>query len=145
MTRDLAYDAMAKSLLIKRLAFKHEREVRALLFTPARGSFEAGADLLQCPVNPHELIDQIMLDPRYSAEDADCVRRRIVEETNFGREILRSLLYAPPPRLVIDFAPPKVKRPPKLDIPTGWVQMVPTRKPSKKARKTPVFDVSEDV
>ena len=133
-TGETAYTAMGKTLLVKRLAFKHEREVRALIFAPAGERAKAKPDLLACPVNPHELIDQIMLDPRYSVENADAVRKRIVRQTGFRGQILRSLLYAPPPRLLLGFAMPKPKRPDHLRVPKGWLQMVPAGRKSKQLK-----------
>jgi len=134
-TSEDSYTAMGRTLLVKRLAFKHEREVRALIFATAGDEAKGASDLLKCQVDPHALIDQVMLDPRYSAENAESVRKQILRQTNFRGEILKSLLYAPPPRFVLDFAIPKPKRPPRLDIPPGWVQMVPVRKRSKRGSR----------
>lgn len=134
-TPESAYTAMGRTLLVKRLAFKHERELRALIFAPRREAAKTGSDLLACPVDPHVLIDQLMLDPRYSAENAEAVRKDIARRTGFHGEILRSLLYAPPPRLLLDFAIAKPKRPVPSGAPGGWVQMVPMRTRSKGSKR----------
>jgi len=123
-TGEFDYGAMGRTLLVKRLAFRHEREVRALIFASVDEAAKSDSDLLQCPVNPHALVDQVMLDPRYTAENAESVKKRIFSETDFHGEILRSLLYAPPPRLLFDLAMPKQKRPKRqsrLEAPQDWV------------------------
>jgi hypothetical protein len=133
-TDESAYDAKGRTLLVKRLAFIHEREVRALIFASVEETAKSTSDFLQCPVNPHALIDQIMLDPRYSAEKAKSVKRQIAAQTDFRGEILRSLLYAPPPRLLLDFAMPKPERPSRSDVHPDWVQLVPAKKQSKRLK-----------
>jgi hypothetical protein len=85
---------VAKTLLVKRRAFKHEREVR-LIFAPHKD--RAGSERFPYDVDdPNELIDQIMIDPRFPATEADALKRRIKSKTGFAGEIKRSLLYAPP-------------------------------------------------
>src|SRR5258706_3403676 len=87
----------ASTLLFKRYAFSHEREVRLLLFK--RDDFED--DLFKYQVNPHKLIDHIMIDPRMSQMEAEKLRSEIRTKTEFKGDIKRSLLYAPPPRILI--------------------------------------------
>lgn len=89
---------LASTLMVKRPAFKHEREVR-LVFIP-RASRDNKSDLFSYTVSPHQLIDQIMLDPRVSASDAIALKARLRKTTNFSGSIKRSLLYAPPPNLI---------------------------------------------
>jgi hypothetical protein len=89
----------AETLLVKRPAFKHEREVRLLYFQPNAG--HASGDLYWYSVNPHELIDQIMIDPRMPETEVAALKERIQRKTGYRGKILRSLLYAPPPHLII--------------------------------------------
>lgn len=84
---------LAKTLLVKRPAFRHEREVR-LIFIPQDKILE---DIFPYSVDPNLLINQIMIDPRMSLKDADTLKIKIKAETGFSGEIKRSLLYAPPP------------------------------------------------
>ncbi len=96
---NLTFSNAFKSLLIKRWAFKHESEVRLL-------HLEAGETVPADPiysygVDAHELIDQIMIDPRVSYEDYKVVKREIIEATKFTGQIKRSLLYKLPEPLVI--------------------------------------------
>ena len=83
----------AKTLLLKRLAFRHEREVRLILVNAQdlchRNTFAYST-------NPHELVDQIMLDPRLAKKDADVLKEKIRHRTGFEGSILRSLLYTLP-------------------------------------------------
>lgn len=91
----------AQTLLVKRPAFKHEREVRLLFFPRNRAS--AKDDLYPYTVDPHALIDQIMIDPRLSPNKAYALRDEIQAKTSFSGPIKRSLLYAAPPEMVLPF------------------------------------------
>jgi len=92
---------VARTLLVKRPAFRHEREVR-LLFLPPDG-VRATDGLFAYDVDPHTMIDQIMIDPRMPEARASRLRSRIIRETGFAGPIKRSLLYAPPPEVLIPF------------------------------------------
>jgi hypothetical protein len=89
----------AQTLLVKRLAFKHEREIRLLYFQ--HNEVDTAGDLHWYSVNPHEFIDQIMIDPRMSEAEVAALKERIQRRTGFRGKILRSLLYAPPPDLIV--------------------------------------------
>ena len=54
-------ECFARSLLLKRWAFKHESEIRLLYFGDAR-NYSGG--LYRYAINTHDLITQIMADPR---------------------------------------------------------------------------------
>ena len=82
----------AKTLLVKRPAFRHEDEVR-LLFYRRYGNFNK---LFSYSIDPHFLIDQLMLDPRMSIKKAERTAADIRRRTGFQGPIKRSLLYAPP-------------------------------------------------
>ncbi len=89
----------AETLLVKRPAFKHEREVRLLYFQ--HSAAETVGDLYCYSVDPYAFIDQIMIDPRMPEPDVDALKVRIREKTGFRGPILRSLLYAAPPALIV--------------------------------------------
>lgn len=95
----LSMRLFARSLLVKRLAFRHEREVR-LIFTP-HDKNKAGSDIFSYPIDPNELIDQIMIDPRKAVQEANALKHEIKSKTGFTGPIMRSLLYAPPPTWTI--------------------------------------------
>jgi hypothetical protein len=92
---------LASTLLVKRPAFRHEREVRLLLVSqePKRPS----GDLFSYEVDPNFLIDQIMIDPRMSFSEGKSLKEKIRRTTRFHGSIKRSLLYGPPPILASPF------------------------------------------
>ncbi|SNY98246.1 DUF2971 domain-containing protein [Halomonas sp. hl-4] len=94
-----AYE-LAKTLLIKRPAFKHENEVRLLYFEKENGK---SGSIYEYDIDPHSLIDQIMIDPRLDCSEFRKVKADIQSKTNFKGRILRSLLYAPPENMVFPF------------------------------------------
>jgi hypothetical protein len=71
----------ARTLLVKRPAFRHEREIRLLLFQQDESKIRD--DLFPYPIHPNALIDQVMIDPRVSAEDARELRAHIAQQTGF--------------------------------------------------------------
>lgn len=93
-------ESLAKTLLVKRPAFRHEREVR-LLFLPHNKS-DGSQDMFSYFIDPNSLIDQIMIDPRLPQKDVSLLKAQIRDKTSFSGEIKRSLLYAPPPKFYIN-------------------------------------------
>jgi len=98
-TQRLRSRVSAETLLVKRPAFKHEREVRLLYFQ--HNTADTVGDLCWYNVNPHAFIDQIMIDPRMPEPDVNTLKKRIQDRTGFRGPILRSLLYAAPPALIV--------------------------------------------
>lgn len=94
-----AYE-LAKTLLIKRPAFRHENEVRLLYFESKNG---ISRDVYKYDIDPHDLFDQIMIDPRVDYAEFKKIKADIKSRTGFKGRILRSLLYAPPKNLVFPF------------------------------------------
>ena len=88
-----------QSLLVKRRAFEHEKEIRLLYYDVME---QGNADVVPYRITPHELIDQIMLDPRFSYAEFKKIKSKIRAETNFEGEILRSLLYRAPEERVLE-------------------------------------------
>jgi hypothetical protein len=86
----------ARTLLVKRPAFRHEAEVR-LLWYAAKDSADG---LFRYAVNPHELVDQIMIDPRLPTAEYYKAKMMIRNQTGYSGKILRSLIYAPPSELM---------------------------------------------
>lgn len=85
-------ERIVSTLLVKRPAFEHEREVR-LVYFDREGS---EAELYRYRVDAHHLIDQMMTDPRLTADETDEFQANIRSQTGFRGDVLRSLLYAPP-------------------------------------------------
>ena len=88
---------IAETLLVKRKAFKHEREVRLVYF--AQGSKAAG-DIYRFPFDPHKLVSQIMLHPQLTPVHASDLKKKIKQDTGYKGEIKRSLMYQPPKNFV---------------------------------------------
>lgn len=87
---------LAETLLIKRPAFSHEREVRLLYYDPTAPA----EDLFKYHLDPHELISQIMVDPRLTPVNAKTTMEDIRHTTGFRGEVKRSLLYGLPDELL---------------------------------------------
>ncbi len=85
---------IAETLLVKRTAFRHENEVRLIYLSPNPSL--AKRDLYFYDVNPHNLIDQIMVHPQLAKSDAAALKTEIEERTGYTGEIKRSLLYRLP-------------------------------------------------
>lgn len=96
----IGVEEIFKSLLVKRRAFVHEREVRALYHEIDDGAFSS--DLYHYKIDPHELIDQIMIDPRRSYEEFCSIKKIIQNATGFRGEIKRSLLYTLPKKITLN-------------------------------------------
>jgi hypothetical protein len=93
---ELGITTLAETLLIKRPAFSHEREVRLLYYDPNASE----KDLFKYRFDPHELISQIMVDPRLTPECAKSTIDVIQQKTAFRGKVKRSLLYGLPDELL---------------------------------------------
>jgi len=92
--------SLFKSLLVKRLAFEHESEIRLLYYN--LGEENSKNELYSYDINPNKLISQIMLDPRLSSIESEELKIRLKEMTGFEGKIKRSLLYSLPKEMVIN-------------------------------------------
>lgn len=95
----VANDNLFKSLLIKRKAFSHEREIRLLYQSLSN---QNDAPLFRYNLDPNEVIDQLMLDPRLTAKEALALKSKIKKKIHFSGKIKRSLLYAVPDDIVVE-------------------------------------------
>jgi len=94
-------EAVARSLLAKRKAFEHEKEVRVIYFKGDPIMDDKG--IYKYPLDPHSVFDQVMIDPRVSYKDYIKIKDKIVEKTGFeAKRIKRSLLYKPPEGFIIE-------------------------------------------
>lgn len=89
-----------RSLLVKRRPFRHEAEVRLLYEELGDDAFSE--DTYHYDVDPHQLIDQIMIDPRRSYAEFRVLEEVIRESTGYEGEIKRSLLYTLPKEITLD-------------------------------------------
>ncbi|MER9445386.1 hypothetical protein NKI79_29255 [Mesorhizobium sp. M0340] len=89
---------VASTLLVKRTAFKHEKEVR-LVYRKLFGD-PAPEGKFRYTVDPSDLIDQIMIDPRVNPTEATAMKNEIASQTGFAGHIKWSLLYKAPKSFV---------------------------------------------
>lgn len=91
---DLSPPQFAANLLLKRYAFQHESEVRLLYFGDAE-TYDAQG-LYRYPVDPHEMITQIMADPNRDRSSWLADKAGLFKATGFTGDIKRSEIYDPP-------------------------------------------------
>jgi hypothetical protein len=87
-----------KILYMKREAFTHESEWRAAIYCPDvdRTRVQKGVSVV---VNPHKIIDNILLDPRAPQELVDAFTYYFKEKLKFRGPVMRSVLYKSPKRI----------------------------------------------
>lgn len=97
---DIFGPAQAADLLcVKRSAFKHEQEVRAIFFNAKVMRDEQPAVTgIEVPVNGFELIETVMLDPRAPEELCMAMKHYIKEVIKFPGDVGKSKLYTLPSR-----------------------------------------------
>lgn len=91
----------ADLLFMKRDAFRHESEWRAMVYCPDQSAVESKSGL-SIPVDPHALIDRILLDPRAPGELVDAFKFYFEKKLKFKGEVVRSVLYKSPKPLCVD-------------------------------------------
>ena len=95
----VAVDSLFESLLVKRRSFSHEKEVR-LLYGDV--TYNYSNEMFAYSINPNELFDQLMIDPRKSHKEFKSLKAKIQSEAGATCMIKRSLLYAAPEEIVLD-------------------------------------------
>ena len=93
----LDVDDIFKTLLFKRPAFKHEKEVRLMFQVYG----DDRPDTIPYQIDPHGLIDQIMINPLLTKKEADEMKVKIQYATGYQGSILRSMMYTPPKKQVL--------------------------------------------
>jgi len=81
----------ASTLLLKRLAFSHEKEVRLIYSSPK----DLHSDIYQFEIDLLELIDQIVFDPRMDDANFEA-SKRLVRDWGFTKGVVKSKLYKIP-------------------------------------------------
>lgn len=89
--------AIAGTLLVKRWAFRSEREIR-LIYLNHRRSFSK--KIFRYEIDPNALFEEAVLDPRMKDTEAEQWKRRY-RAAGFSRRIIQSGLYRPPDGIVI--------------------------------------------
>jgi Protein of unknown function (DUF2971) len=83
------------ALFLKRDAFEHESEYRAVMHCPTATQVEVQGGI-KLRVEPHKLIDSILLDPRAPDELAAAFSYYFKEKLLFNKKVQRSVLYKSP-------------------------------------------------
>lgn len=89
------------ALFIKRQAFDHEAEYRAILHLP-NASQEDMRNGVKINVNPHKLIDNILLDPRAPKELAAAFAFYFTEKLEYKERVAPSVLYKSQTPLIVE-------------------------------------------
>lgn len=79
----------ASTLMLKRLAFTHEKEFRILVHNE---SCNVSDKIYSYPLEPNTCFDEIVVDPRIPKEDYNKIKK-IIKETGFKNKIVQSGLY----------------------------------------------------
>ncbi|WP_429251936.1 DUF2971 domain-containing protein [Paraburkholderia sp. GAS333] len=87
-----------KILYMKREAFEHESEWRATIYCPDADR-SVDREGISVAVNPHKIIDSILLDPRAPQELVDAFTFYFKEKLKFKGRVERSVLYKSPTRI----------------------------------------------
>lgn len=90
---------LAESLMYKRREFSHESEVR-LVHIANDGGVSPTDDFYRFPIDPNDLFEQAILDPRMERADYHKFSSQLKSE-GFRNKIGQSMLYRPPNDLVI--------------------------------------------
>ena len=96
----VTFGSLFSSLLVKRKAFEHENEIRLIHLD--WGYSLPKNDIYSYDIDPHELISQVMIDPRISYEEFQKIKIAIKKSTGYQGDIKRSLLYRLPEPVTVE-------------------------------------------
>lgn len=96
----------ADALFVKREAFGHENEWRSVLYCKDVPAETKG---IEVPVDPHELIDGVVLDSRAPTQLVDALALYFNKKLGYKGDVKPSSLYKPPKAIVIAPPAPRVK------------------------------------
>ena len=96
---DVSGKASAQGFLLKRTAFSHEEEVRAIYGNVGDPNRDNYGDVVLFDVDPHAFIDEICLDPRMLLNAKEEIKG--LQDRGVTIPIICSNLYAPPPDAVL--------------------------------------------
>ncbi len=91
----------ASCLFLKRRAFKHEAEVRAIIYDKSSKKLADNKAGFLVPVDPNRLITSILFDPRSPDAYVNAFRHYLKDEIGFSGPVNKSTLYAGPEPLEV--------------------------------------------
>lgn len=86
----------AKTLFLKRKAYRHECETRALINVHPKTTLKQGAAGYKLDVDPHRLIRSILIHPRASPVTVKRLTKEIRKRLGFKGTVKQSQLYTKP-------------------------------------------------
>ncbi|GAB3280362.1 hypothetical protein GCM10027297_18410 [Parahaliea aestuarii] len=87
-------------MLVKRKAFSHEKEIRLIHLD--WGIKIPDEDIYKYEIDPHDLITQVMIDPRICYDEFRNIKADIEAKTGYKGDIKRSLLYRLPETVTVE-------------------------------------------
>lgn len=99
LNEDEQYRKVFNSLQFKRNAFRHEKECRLLIWDD---TVKRPDGLYKYTIDPHELITQVMFDPRMTKSEYEVMKSDFERKTRFKGKIERSGLYTLPKKFEIN-------------------------------------------
>lgn len=99
LQEDFEISRAVDALYLKREAFSHEDEWRTLLYCPGNNEEQKG---IYIPINPKELIKNILIDPRSPDALADAYKHYFSKILGYSGLVQKSVLYKVPKPIVID-------------------------------------------
>ncbi|SAL02131.1 hypothetical protein AWB80_08282 [Caballeronia pedi] len=91
--------AVAMAWLNKRIAFRHEQEMRILAVLPQRPSANVNSKTFKFSIDPHSLVRSIHIDPRAPREVFETLKRDIRADLQFNGSVQQSSLLRLPRKL----------------------------------------------
>ena len=82
----------ASTFFFKRWAFRHENEVRLMYNGHSDSSIDLESDIFKFSINPFEVIDEIVFDPRMDKVIYER-NKEITQSWGFNKKIIQSGLY----------------------------------------------------
>lgn len=101
LSEEFTISGVVSALNLKRMAFSHEKEWRAILYSKSAQPLQKNSGFT-VPVNAHELIKDILLDPRAPDELINAFKFYFKNKILFKGSVRRSALYRSPRQIEID-------------------------------------------
>ena len=99
LERDFNVDKSIDLLFMKRKAYEHESEYRVVLIDEQPPEESSG---ISVSINPVQVVDSILIDPRAPKELADALMFYFKEKIGFKKKCEKSRLYKTPMPLVVE-------------------------------------------
>lgn len=87
-------EGWSRALLVKRMEFEYEQEIR-LIYWPGKRVREEDKDSFCISVDPNELIEEVVLDPRLNKSHFE-MRKKFLKHLGYKGPVLLSSLYEAP-------------------------------------------------